>query len=57
MAGCVGFYGPPRLVVDSKPTSRALLMLVAGGDADTPQEDFTAMNQRVTAAGKTPADA
>lgn len=54
LAGCVGFYGQPRLVADVEPDIHLpLLMLVAGGDAYTPPEDFTGMDERLTAAGKT----
>lgn len=51
LAGVIGFYGRPAAVRESIPRMRApLLMLVAGADAATPQEEFFAFDRELTAA-------
>ncbi len=53
LAGAVGFYGPPRFFGDrTAELSAPLLMLLAGDDVATPQEDFDAFAARLDAAGK-----
>src|SRR5262245_555859 len=52
LAGCIGFYGPPSLVADVVDQLRApLLVLVAGADAVTPQQEFTGFARHVTEQG------
>jgi len=52
LAGVVGFYGKPALVRDAVDRMRhPLLLLVAGADKATPQEDFTAFDRQLTDAG------
>jgi carboxymethylenebutenolidase len=53
LSGSVGFYGSPALVEDVLDDFEApLLLLIAGADVATPQEDFVALDARLTAAGK-----
>ncbi|MEV0402399.1 dienelactone hydrolase family protein [Actinoallomurus sp. NPDC050550] len=53
LAGAVGFYGPPRFFGDVTPRlSAPLLMLLAGDDVATPQEEFDALTAAFDAAGK-----
>jgi carboxymethylenebutenolidase len=53
LAGCVGFYGRPSMVVDVEPDIHLpLLMLIAGNDAATPLSESVAMDERLTNAGK-----
>ncbi len=53
LAGCIGFYGRPSMVTDVEgDVHLPLLMMVAGGDAYTPQDDFQQMDSRLTAAGR-----
>ena len=52
LAGAIGFYGRPAMVRDAIPTMKApLLLMIAGADAATPQEDFVKFDQELTSAG------
>lgn len=52
LAGVIGFYGRPKLVRDVVPRMhRPLLLLIAGDDAVTPAEEFTAFTGELQAAG------
>ncbi|GIE85480.1 dienelactone hydrolase family protein [Actinoplanes regularis] len=52
LAGTIGFYGRPALVTDVLDRiQRPMLLLVAGDDVATPQEDFRALDAGLTAAG------
>ncbi|MFL6128303.1 MAG: dienelactone hydrolase family protein [Mycobacteriales bacterium] len=52
LAGVVGFYGKPALVRDVVGRMRhPLLLLVAGADQATPQQDFTDFDRQLTDAG------
>ena len=52
LAGCIGFYGMPRLLADVEADlATPVLLLVAGADAATPQEDFRALDGRLHDAG------
>jgi carboxymethylenebutenolidase len=52
LAGCIGFYGKPKLLVDVEADfHKRMLLLVAGADAATPQQDFTDLDERLTTAG------
>ena len=54
LAGVIGFYGQPKLVRDVVPDFRKpALLLIAGADVATPQEEFTEFTDALTAAGKT----
>ncbi|MDL4813426.1 dienelactone hydrolase family protein [Actinomadura opuntiae] len=53
IAGAIGFYGPPRFFGDAAAEVEApLLMLLAGDDVATPQEEFDAMAADLERAGK-----
>ncbi|MEV4615216.1 dienelactone hydrolase family protein [Kitasatospora sp. NPDC049258] len=53
LAGAIGFYGAPGLVEDViDDISAPLLLLIAGSDVATPQEDFTAFAGKLGDAGK-----
>jgi carboxymethylenebutenolidase len=53
LAGSIGFYGRPAMIADLLPDlRRPLLMLVAGADQATPQEEFQALDRRLTELGK-----
>ncbi|MFI6154939.1 dienelactone hydrolase family protein [Kitasatospora sp. NPDC051170] len=53
LAGSVGFYGPPRFFGDrAEQVSAPLLMLLAGDDVATTQEEFDALSARLDGAGK-----
>jgi carboxymethylenebutenolidase len=53
LAGVIGFYGPPRFFGDATPElSAPLLMLLAGDDVATPQEEFRALAAGFDEAGK-----
>ncbi|MCO5973490.1 dienelactone hydrolase family protein [Actinoallomurus soli] len=53
LAGAVGFYGPPRFFGDrTAELSAPLLMLLAGDDAVTTQEEFDALAAGFDEAGK-----
>jgi carboxymethylenebutenolidase len=52
LAGSIGFYGPPSLVADVVDQLRApLLVLVAGADAVTPQQEFAGFARHLTEQG------
>ncbi|MDI9581690.1 MAG: dienelactone hydrolase family protein [Thermobispora sp.] len=52
LAGVIGFYGRPMLVRDVIPRMRRpMLLLLAGDDAVTPAEEFTAFTAELAAAG------
>jgi carboxymethylenebutenolidase len=52
LAGVVGFYGRPALVLDAVPDMRhPLLLLVAGADRATPPAEFADLDARLTEAG------
>ncbi|MGF1426230.1 dienelactone hydrolase family protein [Kitasatospora sp. LaBMicrA B282] len=54
LAGVIGFYGAPGLVQDViGDMSAPLLLLIAGADVATPQEDFAAFAGQLTDAGRT----
>jgi carboxymethylenebutenolidase len=54
LAGSIGFYGLPGLVEDRiQDISAPLLLLLAGDDVATTQEDFAAFRGKLDAAGKT----
>lgn len=51
LAGAIGFYGRPEWVRDAIPQMKApLLLLIAGDDASTPQEEFAKFDQELTQA-------
>jgi carboxymethylenebutenolidase len=51
-AGCMGFYGMPRAVMDLVPSMTApLLVLAAGADAATSPEENAAFDEALTRAG------
>jgi carboxymethylenebutenolidase len=51
LSGAIGFYGRPAPVRDSIPHMRApLLLLIAGADMATPQEDFVEFDRELTEA-------
>lgn len=53
LAGSAGFYGPPRFFGDrTADLSAPLLMLLAGDDVATPQEEFDALTAGFDEAGK-----
>ena len=53
LAGAIGFYGPPRFFGDATADlSAPLLMLLAGDDVATPQEEFQALVAGFKEAGK-----
>ena len=53
LAGSIGFYGKPAMIEDVLPDlNRPLLMLIAGADQATPQEEFQALDRRLTELGK-----
>jgi carboxymethylenebutenolidase len=53
LAGTIGFYGLPRMVNDAVgQINRPLLLLIAGADTATPQEEFVALDARLTELGK-----
>ena len=53
LAGSIGFYGRPAMIADLLPDlRRPLLMLVAGADQATQQEEFQALDRRLTELGK-----
>jgi carboxymethylenebutenolidase len=53
LAGCIGFYGPPRFFADRIPEFQApLLMLLAGADVATTREEFDGVAAALTRAGK-----
>jgi carboxymethylenebutenolidase len=53
LAGCLGFYGQPRMIADVEAdVHRPMLLMVAGGDAVTPVSAFQELDGRLTAAGK-----
>jgi carboxymethylenebutenolidase len=53
LAGSIGFYGRPAMIEDAVPDlQRPLLMLIAGADQATPQEEFLALDRRLTELGK-----
>ncbi len=52
LAGVIGFYGRPSRVRDLIPKMRApLLLLVAGADSSTPQEEFQRFDRELGQAG------
>ena len=52
LAGCIGFYGQPKLLADFEARLQVpMLMLVAGDDFATPSEEFVALEARLTASG------
>ncbi len=52
LAGSIGFYGIPSRVRDAIPQMRApLLLLLAGNDQATTQEDFAQFDRELTQAG------
>jgi len=52
LAGAIGFYGRPSVVRDVIPQMKApLLLLIAGEDAATPQEEFVWFEQELSQAG------
>src|SRR6266849_4065022 len=52
LAGSIGFYGVPSRVRDAIPQMRApLLLLLAGNDQATTQEDFAQFDRELTDAG------
>ncbi len=52
LAGSIGFYGIPARVRDAIPQMRApLLLLLAGNDQATTQEDFAQFDRELTQAG------
>ncbi|PZS34891.1 MAG: dienelactone hydrolase [Pseudonocardiales bacterium] len=52
LAGVIGFYGQPKLVTDVVGDFAApVLMLIAGDDVVTPQEEFDALEAQLQAAG------
>jgi carboxymethylenebutenolidase len=52
LAGAIGFYGIPSRVRDVIPRMRApLLLLLAGDDRATPQEDFQKFDRELGNAG------
>jgi carboxymethylenebutenolidase len=54
LAGVIGFYGLPKLVHDVvNDITTPLLLLVAGDDVATPQEDFQALADQLGEAGAT----
>jgi carboxymethylenebutenolidase len=51
LSGAIGFYGRPAMVRDAIPQMKApLLLLIAGADQATPQEDFVKFDQELTEA-------
>jgi carboxymethylenebutenolidase len=53
LAGAIGFYGIPGMMEDVLPgLHRPLLMLLAGADRATPQEEFQRLDRRLTELGK-----
>ncbi|GAA4438639.1 dienelactone hydrolase family protein [Actinokineospora soli] len=53
LAGVVGFYGQPKNVRDQLPDfSIPALLLIAGSDVATTQEDFAAFSSELSEAGK-----
>jgi carboxymethylenebutenolidase len=54
LAGAIGFYGRPSRVQDVIARMKApLLLLIAGADQATPQEEFKAFDRQLTDAGVT----
>ncbi len=52
LAGSIGFYGIPSRIRDAIPQMRApLLLLLAGNDQATTQEDFAQFDRELTQAG------
>jgi carboxymethylenebutenolidase len=51
LSGAIGFYGRPAMVQEAIPQMKApLLLLIAGEDQATPQEDFVKFDQELTQA-------
>lgn len=54
LAGVIGFYGQPKLVLDVVDEfEKPALLLIAGNDAATSQEQFDEFSTKLDAAGKT----
>jgi carboxymethylenebutenolidase len=51
LSGAIGFYGRPAMVQEAIPQMKTpLLLLIAGADQATPQEDFVKFDQELTEA-------
>ena len=51
LSGAIGFYGRPSMVRDAIPRMKApLLLLIAGADQATPQDEFVKFDQELTEA-------